>query len=74
VDRRQRIADLRAEGFTDYVVMPTRFSDGTTKAMTFATDRAGGFAEADIALFETLMPMLAMVLDSGAEAHGPHPA
>jgi adenylate cyclase len=63
VDEFPIVADLRAEGFTDYVVMPARFSDGTTKAMTFATDRAGGFAEADIALFETLMPMLAMVLE-----------
>ncbi len=57
------VADLRAEGFTDYVVMPARFSDETTKAVTFATDRAGGFAETDIELFETLMPMLAMVLE-----------
>jgi adenylate cyclase len=57
------VADLRAEGFTDYVVMPARFSDRTTKAVSFATDRSGGFAEAEIAVLETLMPMLGMVLE-----------
>jgi adenylate cyclase len=57
------VADLRSEGFTDYIVMPAAFSDGTTKAETFATDRAGGFDETDIALFEAMMPPLAMVLE-----------
>ena len=57
------LADLRAEGCTDYIVMPARFSDGTTKAVSFATDHAGGFAASDIARFEMLMPPLAMVLE-----------
>jgi len=57
------VADLRSEGFTDYIVIPAPFSDGTIKALSFATDRAGGFRETDIGLFEAMMPLLAMVLE-----------
>jgi adenylate cyclase len=57
------MVDLRAAGLSDYVVMPARFSDGTTKAVSLATDRSGGFTAGELALFEAMMPALAMVLE-----------
>lgn len=57
------IPDLRQEGFTDYLALPAPFSDGTIKAMTFATRRDGGFADAEIATLTALMPQLASLLE-----------
>jgi adenylate cyclase len=57
------IPDLRAEGFTDYIALPAPFSDGTIKAMTFATRQDGGFAESEIAVLQELMPQLAYLLE-----------
>jgi adenylate cyclase len=57
------IPDLRVEGFTDYLALPAPFSDGTIKAMTFATRRDGGFADAEITALTELMPQLASLLE-----------
>jgi adenylate cyclase len=57
------IQDLRAEGFTDYIALPAPFSDGTIKAMTFATRQDGGFSDAQIAALQTLMPHFAYLLE-----------
>ncbi|HET6621878.1 MAG TPA: adenylate/guanylate cyclase domain-containing protein [Dongiaceae bacterium] len=57
------IPDLRAEGFTDYIALPAPFSDGSIKAMTFATRREGGFADSDIAALQVLMPHFAYLLE-----------
>lgn len=57
------IPDLREDGFTDYIALPAPFSDGTIKAMTFATRQDGGFADADIAALQVLMPHFAYLLE-----------
>jgi adenylate cyclase len=57
------IADLREEGFTDYIALPAPFSDGTIKAMTFATRRQDGFADSDVAALNALMPHFAYLLE-----------
>jgi adenylate cyclase len=57
------IADLREEGFTDYIALPAPFSDGTIKAMTFATRQENGFADTDIAALNALMPHFAYLLE-----------
>ena len=57
------IPDLRAEGVTDYLVLPMVFSDGEQKAMTFATKAAAGFADHHVALLESLMPLAAAILE-----------
>ena len=57
------VPDLREQGFTDYIGLPVPFSDGTIKAMTFATRRPEGFAESDIAALMTLMPHLSALLE-----------
>jgi adenylate cyclase len=59
------LADLRAEGLTDYVVLSLPFTDGSNKAISFATARPGGFTETDIALFDTLVPAIAGLLEVG---------
>jgi len=48
---------------TDYVVLPVPFSDGTNKALSLATTRVGGFSDDEMALFEAMMPALAVNLE-----------
>ncbi len=55
------LADLRAEGLTDYVVMPLPFSDGTTKAVSYATDRPGGFGANALGVLEAIRPYVAVI-------------
>lgn len=57
------IPDLREEGFTDYIALPAPFSDGTIKAMTFATRQPEGFTDAEIAALQVLMPHFAYLLE-----------
>ncbi len=55
--------DLRAEGVTDYMLLPLRFSSQRVNAISIATDRAGGFSDGEIARFKNLTPHLALVLE-----------
>ena len=57
------IQDLREEGFSDYIALPAPFSDGTIKAMTFATRQEGGFKDAEVAALQVLMPHFAYLLE-----------
>jgi adenylate cyclase len=57
------IQDLRDEGFCDYIALPAPFSDGTIKAMTFATRQESGFKDAEIAALQVLMPHFAYLLE-----------
>lgn len=56
-------SDLRQQGFTDYFVLGVPFSDGSNKALTFATKRAGGFTPDEIDTFVALIPAFAMNLE-----------
>lgn len=42
--------DLRAQGATDYVAMPLRFSDGRTNVLTLTCDHPDGFTTANLGL------------------------
>ena len=55
--------DLRQIGITDYFVIGAPFSDGSTKAVSFATNHPDRFGDSNIALFEAMMPALAMNLE-----------
>lgn len=44
------LADLKAEGGTDYVAMPLRFSNGQIHVMTMTSDHPDGFTVADLGL------------------------
>lgn len=57
------LTDLRAEGFTDYASFALRFSDGSFKAVSVATRDAGGFRDADLEDFESLLTPLAPLLE-----------
>ena len=53
--------DLHAEGLTDYVAWPILHTLGKRHVVTFATDRVGGFADADLRCLADLLPALALV-------------
>jgi adenylate cyclase len=55
--------DLAAEGASDYLIVPLRFSSQRVNAVSIATDRAGGFSEAESIRFKNLVLLLALVLD-----------
>jgi len=57
------LPDLRAAGMTDYLALPAPFSDGSNKAITFATKAPEGFSDDNIALLEAMMPTAAMILE-----------
>src|SRR5262245_43745210 len=63
-DNASRVAgDLRAEGLTDYLVLPVPFSDGTIKAVSFATDRPQRFTDTAIGGLQALISPLSMILE-----------
>jgi adenylate cyclase len=57
------LADLRGDGFTNYVVHAVPFADGSYKALSLATRRRGGFTGDELALFEAMIPALAFNLE-----------
>lgn len=57
------LVELQQSGATDYVILPLPFSDGSIHIMSFASDRPGGFSEADMALIEAILPPLAAILE-----------
>jgi adenylate cyclase len=62
LSRRHAVYDeLRANGLTDYVAWPLHHTLGKRHMVTFATDRPGGFDDADIASLLELLPILALV-------------
>ena len=44
------LAELRAEGVTEYLGLPLPFSDGSWKAITFSTCAPGGFSDEQFAM------------------------
>ncbi len=57
------LAELRAEGLTDYIVYSVPFADGSHKALSFATRRESGFNSDEVALFEAMIPAVAFNLE-----------
>lgn len=53
--------EMRSKGLTDYVAWPLYHTLGKQHMVTFATDRPGGFDDADIAGLRQLLPVLALV-------------
>ena len=53
--------ELRAKGLTDYVAWPMYHTLGKRHMVTFATNRPGGFDDAQIAGLKKLLPILALV-------------
>ena len=57
------LAELRAEGATDYLGMPLRFLNGEVHVATFATRRAGGFKDEELAALRRLLPPFTRVAE-----------
>jgi len=58
--------ELAAEGGTDYLLLPLRFSDGSRNVFAVATDIERGFGARDLANFEQLSHALGAALESAA--------
>ncbi len=56
-------ADLQRQGFTDYLALPMRFTDGKRHASSWATRRPGGFDTVDLLTIEEMLPILAMAVE-----------
>jgi adenylate cyclase len=52
---------LRVEGLTDYVAWPLNHTQGKRHAISFVSDKPGGFSADHIALFTDIIPALALV-------------
>ncbi|NBC31914.1 MAG: adenylate/guanylate cyclase domain-containing protein [Alphaproteobacteria bacterium] len=71
-DRFPVLADLRAEGMTDFVAYQTRFGDGAALGemnalySSWATDRPGGFDDGEVAALAELVPHLVHAYRSAA--------
>ncbi len=57
------LARLRAEGFTDYLIQPIRFTNGEVQAVSWATRRAGGFSDQDVARLAAINRPFARVIE-----------
>jgi adenylate cyclase len=56
------LEELRSEGATDFVAVPLRFVNGEVHAATFATRRAGGLGDVELAALRRLLgPFTRMV-------------
>ncbi|WP_457663071.1 adenylate/guanylate cyclase domain-containing protein [Sinorhizobium medicae] len=53
--------ELRAEGLTDYLIWPLYHTLGKRHAITFASDRPGGFGPDDLIFLKDILPALALV-------------
>ena len=58
---------IRKAGGTDYFALPLNRSYRRFPAVTWATDREGGFSDADIAALEDINPALAAIAETRAE-------
>ncbi len=63
------LAELRAAGLTDYLVMALPFGDGSFKALTLATDAPDGFGDDDVAIVEGLRHPVAAVFEARYMRH-----
>jgi adenylate cyclase len=57
------LADLRAQGVTDYLASPLLFTDGAVHVVTCTTREPGGFTDTQIAGIEAIITPLARVAE-----------
>ena len=57
------LRDLHADGATDYVAMPMRFSDGQINIFTLVSREKGGFSTAQLGLVYEILPMLSRLFE-----------
>lgn len=57
------LEEHRSAGYVDYAIAPIIFSDGRVNAISWATDRTGGFSDADLRLFEGVLPTYSTIVE-----------
>ena len=57
------LAELQGDGYTDYIIFALPFTDGTRNTLSFATRAEGGFADGDLVLLRTMLPILMLLLE-----------
>jgi adenylate cyclase len=57
------LLELREEAVTDYLALPLRFTNDEIHIATFTTRQPGGFASAEVAAIEAIVPPLARVAE-----------
>ena len=58
------LAEVKAEGMTDWVIVEVVFGSGQRNAVSLATRRPGGFSEHDIAETQKLLHPFALVMEN----------
>jgi adenylate cyclase len=61
------VRDLKAEGATDYVAMPFRFSDGQVNVMSMTSFAPGGFGTAHLGQIYEVLPVLGRMFEVHAQ-------
>jgi adenylate cyclase len=61
-----QLALLAAQGLTDYVAEPVEFGEGQLTCVTYATDRPGGFHDAELATLQAILMVLVQRMEVGA--------
>ena len=61
------LKELAAEGATDYVAMPLRFSDGQINILVLVSDGPGGFSTHDLGRLYEVLPNLGRLLEAHAQ-------
>ena len=57
------VAELRAEGVSDYLIQPLPFTSGEARAISWTTTRPGGFTDADLAALDAVRRPLARLIE-----------
>jgi adenylate cyclase len=57
------LEEHRSAGYVDYAIAPMIFSDGRVNVVSWATDRAGGFSDSDLQLFEEVLPTYSTIVE-----------
>ena len=57
------LEEHRSAGYVDYAIAPLVFSDGRVNAVSWATDRPCGFTDADLRLFEEILPTYSTIVE-----------
>jgi adenylate cyclase len=55
------LPELKADGATDYVIMPLKTSGAVPDFISWTTDRPGGFTTEQLSLLYDLLPLIALV-------------
>lgn len=62
-DRFPIVAEMRAEGVTDYIALPVPFTDGTVNASSWTTKQPGGFTDAQLTALRAVIRPLARYVE-----------